>query len=192
VLGLHATPIHSGWIEPLPILAGQSPLAAFPPAPGSHSRCPSGTASVFHRRSDSRRSAFTLTDPEARCGPLCEPFAVAAPRRTEVCTLPLPVGLGQNLLAAILASTRSPPPFVPGWALLSAGLTPRSGAPALVLTDPKLARAFSAVSAVAALHVLRSARYPCPLRQDRAPWPPSLLRQAPTRGASGFPAFPRG
>jgi len=40
----------------------------------------------------------------------------------------------------------------------------------------------------------RSARYPCPFRQDRAPWPPSLLRQVPTRGrraSSSFPAVTR-
>jgi hypothetical protein len=58
----------------------------------------------------------------------------------------------------------------------------------------ELARAISAVYPVAALHVLWSARYPCPLRQDRAPWPPSLLRQAPTRrrrASSPFPAAKR-
>jgi len=42
----------------------------------------------------------------------------------------------------------------------------------------------------------RSASYPCPFRQDRAPWPPSLLRQAPIarvyhRACSIFPGFIR-
>jgi len=39
---------------------------------------------------------------------------VAAPRRAQVCTQPLLVGLEQNLLAAILASTRLPPPLCLG------------------------------------------------------------------------------
>jgi hypothetical protein len=38
--------------------------------------------------------------------------------------------------------------------------------------------------------VLRCAPNPCPLRQDRAPWPPSLLRQAPTQSRRASPSFP--
>jgi hypothetical protein len=38
--------------------------------------------------------------------------------------------------------------------------------------------------------VLRFARNPCPFRQDRAPWPPSLLRQVPTRSRRASPSFP--
>jgi hypothetical protein len=39
----------------------------------------------------------------------------------------------------------------------------------------------------------RSASYPCPLWQDRAPWPPSLLRQVPnfTSISPGILGFPR-
>lgn len=38
--------------------------------------------------------------------------------------------------------------------------------------------------------MLRCARNPCPFRQDRAPWPPSLLRQVPTRSRRASPSFP--
>src|SRR5262245_24246801 len=111
---MHATPIHSGWIEPLPILAGQSPLAAFPPAPGSRSRCPSG-ASI--RLSSPERFLSERLYPRGSRSALrasLRTFPFAAPRRAKVCTQPLLVGLEQNLLAAILASTRLPPPLCLG------------------------------------------------------------------------------
>jgi len=111
---MHATPTHSGWVEPLPILAGQSPLAAFPPAPGSRSRCPSG-ADI--RLSSPKRFLSERLYPHGSQSALrasLQSFVVAAPRRAQVCTQPLLVGIEQNLLAAILASTRLPPPLCSG------------------------------------------------------------------------------
>ena len=114
---------------------------------------------------------------------------VAAPRRAQVCTQPLLVGLEQNLLAAILASTRLPPPLCLGGYSFRRVL-PRfpeclfhpHGYPSWLgpLDSFRSCRPARA----------RSARYPCPLRQDRAPWPPSFLRQAPTQGHRASPAFP--
>jgi len=111
---MHATPTHSGWVEPLPILAGQSPLAAFPPAPGSRSRCPSG-ADI--RLSSPKRFLSERLYPHGSQSALrasLQTFVVAAPRHAQVCMQPLLVGLEQNLLAAILASTRLPPPLCLG------------------------------------------------------------------------------
>jgi hypothetical protein len=77
-----------------------------------------------------------------------------------------------------------------GWTGLSAGLTPLPGSPR---SRPHGSPAGSGLSTVLQSQpcvVLRCARNPCPLRQDRAPWPPSLLRQAPTRSRRASLSFP--
>jgi hypothetical protein len=80
--------------EPLLILAEQSPLAAVPPAPGSHSR--NGQA-----RAGFRRVAFILSVPDLRVGLSTVGYTVVALRRAKVCTLPLSfIGRTEPCLAA--------------------------------------------------------------------------------------------
>jgi len=149
---MHATPTHSGWVEPLPILAGQSPLAAFPPAPGSRSRCPSGAASVFPRRSDSCRSAFILTAPKARYGPLCKPSWLQLHGVLRSARNP----------CSLVSSRTSWPPSSPApgslrhcaWAGTPfGGSYPASRNASFILTDTPAGSGLSTVFAVVALHV---------------------------------------
>jgi hypothetical protein len=118
---------------------------------------------------------------------------VTAPRPAQVCRLPLSNhGLDRASRAAYLACAQVPtviclwrrPPF-PEFYLGSR----RSTFP---LTGPRLTWAYphgcGCGSALA-----WSASYPCPFRPDRAPWPPSLLRQAlnVTSVSPGILGFPR-
>jgi hypothetical protein len=174
--------------SPCPLLAGQSPLAAFPPAPGPRSRCPSGAGSVFLRRSESCRSAFPLAGSRSALRASLRKCAVAAPRRPQVCTLPL--------LVAVSSRTAWPPaspaPGIPRRFVRGAREFRRE-LPAFRRVALRSSRSLGParaslrwVTQSQPCGVLRSARDPCPLRQDRAPWPPSLLRQAPKTKVVGL------
>lgn len=74
---------------PLSFSAGQSPLAAFPPAPGSHTKT-SGFP-VFPRcYAVPDRDSLSLTAPNPRWASL-RFYRTRSSRRAQVCTLPLPV-----------------------------------------------------------------------------------------------------
>lgn len=149
---MHATPTHSGWVEPLPILAGQSPLAAFPPAPGSRSRCPSGTAI---RLSSPKRFLSERLYPHGSQSALrasLQSFVVAAPRRARSARNP----------CSLVSSRTSWPPSSPApgslrhcaWAGVPfSGSYPASRNASFILTDTPAGSGLSTVFAVVALHV---------------------------------------
>jgi hypothetical protein len=149
---MHATPTHSGWVEPLPILAGQSPLAAFPPAPGSRSRCPSGTAI---RLSSPKRFLSERLYPHGSQSALrasLQSFVVAAPRRARSARNP----------CSLVSSRTSWPPSSPApgslrhcaWAGVPfGGSYPASRNASFILTDTPAGSGLSTVFAVVALHV---------------------------------------
>jgi len=109
---------------------------------------------------------------------------------TQVCTLPLLVRSRAVPPGRLPRQHQVPSAFSLGWTGLSAGLTPLPGSPCLRPRGPPAGSGLSTFLQSQPCVVLRFARNPCPLRQDRAPWPPSLLRQAPTRSRRASPSFP--
>lgn len=141
---LGRAPAHSGWTEP----PGRLPSCTRLPFTLPLGRC--------LRLSSPKRFPSERLYPHGSQSALwasLRAYAVAAPRRTQVCTQPLLVGIEQNLLAAILASTRFPPPLCLGGSAFQRVLPRVPTLPPLILTDPRLARASLQFFAGVALRV---------------------------------------
>jgi hypothetical protein len=75
--------------QPLSFTAGQSPLAAFPPAPGSHTKS-TGFPAFPRCYAVPDRDSLSLTAPDPRWASL-RFYRTRSSRRAQVCTLPLSV-----------------------------------------------------------------------------------------------------
>jgi len=91
-----------------------------------------------------------------------------------------------------LPAPRFPPSYPSGCDRLSPGTTPVPDGPSFPSRVPGRCGPIHKFRGCGPA-LARSASYPCPFRQDRASWPPSLLRQVPnvTSVSPGFLGFPR-